>query len=357
MPETGQVIAFDRTARPLGFADISRHLTNFLVQHTLIDSYRSFLEAKKPYPFVEPGALRPGTGGRSIERAYQNTALIFVVDGELPVSLNRHFRLRGSNRVTWRNIQRLAPEVDLSAYMTSDCRFDSAENDDLLAKLLPLDYALLVERKPFEDEGEPVFALTHLHVKVERLTDNAIKDLGRKLGYIERRLFERGEDYVEALENKFYEYYGFSSNASGRKSAAAMAAQLLDTADPAFGVFVASQEDNRLTVLDASDRVTQYFLIRIAGKESEAFASAFEAAGVKDFSEFLISVPKGAEPIVVLKVQFRRTAAAQSTTQSRRDKEVLESWLELIEESIIPPPGLALPDVPFSWSRLQEKES
>ena len=70
-------------------------------------------------------------------------------------------------------------------------------------------------------------ALTHMHVKVERLTDTAIKELGKELGYVERRLFERGEDYVDALESKFFEYFGFSANAAGRKSAAAMAAQLL----------------------------------------------------------------------------------------------------------------------------------
>ena len=40
------------------------------------------------------------------------------------------------------------------------------------------------------------------------LTDTAIKELGKELGYVERRLFERGEDYVEALENKFFEYFG-----------------------------------------------------------------------------------------------------------------------------------------------------
>ena len=66
-------------------------------------------------------------------------------------------------------------------------------------QLLPLDYALLVERPLDEASEMQPSELTHLHVKVERITDNAIRDLGSQLGYIQRSLFERGEDYVRDI--------------------------------------------------------------------------------------------------------------------------------------------------------------
>ena len=39
-------------------------------------------------------------------------------------------------------------------------------------------------------------------MKVERLTDIALREVGKQLGYIDRALFERGEDYVEELETE-----------------------------------------------------------------------------------------------------------------------------------------------------------
>jgi hypothetical protein len=350
MSESGRVIAFESSPRRLDFQGVRRRLLELLIKHTLIDSYGDFRQAKKPYPFVRPEALMPGTGARSTERSNQKTALVFAVDGKLPVSLNKHFRLRALNQVSWRNIQRLAPELDLSDYTAGDNRFDSPAVDELLIQLLPLDYALLIEETAFEKEDGNVFALSHLHVKVERLTDNAIKDLGRKLGYIDRRLFERGEDYVEALENKFYEYHGFASNASGRKSAAAMATQLLAATGLGFVVCVASQEDNRLTVLDDSDLITQYLLIEPGESTKGAFRAALNGAGIDDPGPYVVAGGGVDGPILILRARFGRTRAALETTRAERDRDVLKPWLALVDEHVVARPGLAAPDLAIAWS-------
>ncbi|MDP6708909.1 MAG: hypothetical protein QF893_21405 [Alphaproteobacteria bacterium] len=349
MSESGRVIAFESSPRRLAFPEVRRRLTELLIEHTLIDSYDDFRQANRAYPFVQPAALMPGARARSTERPNQRTALVFAVDGKLPVSLNKHFRLRALNRVTWRNIQRLAPELDLSDYRADDRRFDSPAVDTLLTKLLPLDYALLIEETAVEKEDMGVFALSHLHVKVERLTDNAIKDLGRKLGYIDRRLFERGEDYVEALENKFYEYHGFASNASGRKSAAAMATQLLTATGLGFVVCVASQEDNRLTVLDDSDLITQYLLIRPDAATMGAFRAALNAAGVGDSAAYVVADEAAGGPVLILRARFGRTEAALETTRAERDQDVMAPWLALVDESIVARPGLSAPDLAITW--------
>ena len=347
MPKTDNVIAFDATAEKLDFKAVRRQLTVLLLERTLIQSFANFQLADKPYPFIRPEALAPGSGTRSIERSHQNTALLFAVDGALPVSLNKHFRLRSSNRVTWRNIQRLAPEIDLSNYKASDRRFDSANVNHLLSKMLPLDYALLIERTRSGEQGSEVFQVSHLHVKVERLTDNAIKDLGRRLGYIDRRLFERGEDFVEALEAKFFEYYGFTANASGRKSAAAMATQLLATGEQDFAVFVAGQEDNRLTVLDGSDYISQYLLVRLV--EIDAAEVAENPTFMANRPAYGVSRKSVSNPVVVLRARFRRTKRAKTTARTRQDKDILAPWLEIWDQNIVAKPGQNAPDIPVSW--------
>jgi len=349
MTETGQVIAFDGAARPAGFHAVRRHLTRLLIQHALIDSFGNFRDADKPYPFARPSQLMPSAVARSRERSHQNTALVFAVDGCLPVSLNKHFRLRTSNQVTWRNIQRLAPEIDLDDYKSSDNHCDSPNFAMLLNKLLPLDYALLVQQLPEADES---FELSHMHVKVERLTDNAIKELGRRLGYIDRRLFERGEDYVEALESKFFEYYGFAPNASGRKSAGAMAAQLFADAGMAFAVYVASQENNRLTVIDDSDLLCQYLLTRLDASERLHFEAALAAAGLSDPSPYIVAHDDGGAPVFILRACMRRTVDAARAGARRRGKDVLEPWLALVSEDVVALPDTNAPEVAFGWSGL-----
>ena len=349
MAETGQVIALEGIAPPPrpapDFAETRARLGRLLIDHTLVQSWRRSRRASQAYGFPDPGSLLPDHGTGRLERPYQNTALLFAVDGRMPVGLNKHFRLRASNRISWRNLSAYAPELDLSEYKSADGRFDSPNLDPLVRKLLPLDYALMVERGA---EGGDVFELTHFHVKVERLTDNAIKDLGRGLGYIERRLFERGEDYVEALEAKFYEYHGFSANASGRKSAAAMAAQLLATSELDFAVYVASQTDNRLAVLTQEDEVAQYLLIRLSGRTRQRFEASIPAGF--ELADYLVNAPDGPDAVLILRARLARTEAARPHRRRARDKDVTAPWLAIAEEAVIAVPGRDAPDIAMAWS-------
>jgi hypothetical protein len=309
------------TAHPVpdDYAAARARLEDVLLRHALLASYDSFAEARKPYPFTDPAHLLPIVG-HAVEHSLQNTALVFLLDRTLPRKLANHFRLRGSNRATWANIKRLAPDLDLSDYKAQHCQVTDAAFGELFLKLAPLDYALLLERPEAEEERARPCQLTHLHVKVERLTDNAIKLLARQLGYIERRLFERGEDYVDALEAKFFEYYGFPPNASGRKSAAAMAAQLFAEHGLRFTVFVASQEDCRLSVLDDTDRITQYMLVKPDARTRTRLAAAAEPLG--GLMRFAARSERNV-PVFMLRVVFRRTAAAMPLAGTKRgDDEV-----------------------------------
>lgn len=331
--------------QPNAFGAARARLTDCLIQASLVESYHSFLAHGKPYPFPSPESLMPGVSTAALEHPFQRAALVCLVDGVTPASLNKHIRMRRPNEANAGNLARLAPELDPALCRPAALSLDDPGFARLLAELLSLDYALVVQRT------EPArFALTHMHVKIERLTDNAIRELAKALGYIERRLFERGEAYVEAIEAKFYEYYGFSPNASGRKSAAAMAAQLLASRRLGFVVFAACQEDCRLTVIDGSDVIDHLVLARVSRDE---VVSRLDG-GSPD--RYVLDVASGApldQLVVIHRARFRRTAAARPSPLGRggvrpdADLGLMRPWLELVGEDMLARPGECGPAIPL----------
>ena len=348
LTDRSNIIALPSADQSDPFLMNRRRLTDLLLRHCLIESFDRFISNGKPYPFATAKQLLPGQGQGWMEHRDQNAVLMFIIDGNLPRPLNKHFRLRASNRVTWRNIQRLAPDLDLSDFKANHCRLDDAGFAKLLPRLISFDYALLAEQQ----EVGGSMALTHMHVKVERLTDTAIKELSKELGYVERRLFERGEDYVDALESKFFEYFGFSANAAGRKSAAAVAAQLLSAQGQRFSVFVAGQEDCRLTVLDQSPEIKQYLLIRPTGATLKRLQIAGTVAGIEDLSNYALTRPQGtkAQDIsypMLCRLTLERTLAAQPGNRSHRDRDLLKPWLWIKDAVVLPRPDCEGLEIPF----------
>lgn len=339
---------------PYDFARV--RLTRFLVRRCLVDSYFSFKLHNSPYPYVSKLALLPGVAAATHEHVHQRTGFMILLDGVLPANLNKHFRLRNSNRVSWRNIRRLAPSVDVTNFKAAFCLLNSPDCETLLEQLLGLDYALLIDRNS-DDAKQPASPcrLSHMHVKVERLTDSAIKDLGKSLGYIDRRLFERGEDYVDELEARFFEFFGFSPNASGRKSAAAMAAQLLAKHGPGFSVFAANQDDCRLTVLDDSDSVTQYMLVRLDAEEAGRLSVAAKTQDIDDLSPYILDRGADGEPVVLLKVRLERTKAARPVVRAPKDRLLSDPWLKIAHQAVfaVPlqnaPPATGI-EIDFEWA-------
>jgi hypothetical protein len=350
MTDKSNIIPLSGPLRSDQFLANRARLTDQLLRHSLIDSFFRFIAEGKPYPFVTADQLLPNLSPAWIEQRHQNTVLMFLIDGVLPRPLNEHFRLRTSNRVTWRNIQRLAPDLDLSDFKAAHCHLNDAGFEALLTRLLALDYALLAQQS---DAGDGV-ALSHMHVKLERLTDTAIKELGKQLGYIDRRLFERGEDYVEALEGKFFEYFGFAANAAGRKSAAAMAAQLLSAHSRRFTVFVAGQEDCRLTVLDQGPLIEQYLLIRPTGLALQRFQLAAIAAGIQDLQDYALNKVATASSDsafpMLYRLRLERTAAAKPGGRRHRDRDLLKPWLRIKDAAVLARPGASAPEIPFQWA-------
>ncbi len=316
-------------------------LSEFLIQATLIESYHSFARHAKPYPFASRDSLRPGVSTASYEHPFQRAALILIVDGALPANLRKHIRFRRANELNADNLSRMAPEIAKNFQPPDGLTMNDAGFPALLNRLLDVDYGLLMQRA---GEASPI-ALSHMHVKVERLTDNAVRVLARDLGYIRRTLYENGEAHAEILERKYFEYFGFAANASGRKCAAAMAAQLLGADVFRFAVFTACQEDCRLTMLDDSATVTHHLLLSLKTK-------ILRRIGAEDLENYVIETGGNGEAVVCYRARFRRTGAAQPLDpgpDARPESGLQEPWLEITEQDILPLPGHSAPVLPYDW--------
>ncbi len=341
--------------KPLpSYAEAEAKVLQELVQYCLIESLENFQGHQREYPFISPDHLLPARSLHTREWQYQHPAFVVLLDNALPRALNKYFRLRNSNLVSWRNLLKVLPEAELEDFRLADCNVEAPEFNRMLKNLLPLDFALLIQSDDAASATNQPSAkrLSHMHVKVERLTDIALKELGKELNYIKRSLFERGKDYVEALEAKFFEYFGFSAHASGRKSAAAMAAQLLMKYDTPFTVFAASQSDLRLTLLRNHHRIEQYFLISLSDRQVENLLADDRLHDWDDLSVYQVDHLESGERIFIYRAEFERTAAALPASQPPRDQGLQEAWLDYVDGHIVAP-TIDRPPLPYDWAAAQ----
>ncbi len=311
-----------------------------LIEYTLLDSYHNFNAQGIPYPFVSPSKLRPGSPTNAKEFELQNSALVILVDGTIPEKMRKNFRFREGNRLYKENLLEVAPDLsELHQYKWSMRHTNHEKFNSLLKMLLPLDYALLVQRTA-DGEAWP-FELTHFHVKVERLLDNAIRGLALYLNYIEQSLYERGEEYVDILEKKFFEYFNFYHNASGRRCAASLAAQLLAWKKIPATVFISSQQTRRLTFLTTSSTseeiaIEQYLLLKVDAELLAQLNAASKNWPLDIHRDFLFQGPDQST-VAILRARFEHTEAGRPTSPDHPVRTVnpREKWIRLKDESLV----------------------
>ncbi|MBF0177513.1 MAG: hypothetical protein HQL63_11810 [Magnetococcales bacterium] len=325
------------------YASARRRLTQHLIQYTLTESYHKFCRFKIPYPFVPLASLRPGAMGTTKEYKLHNNALIIMMDGEIPERMRKYFRCRTNNQVNKKNIASLAP--GLHALKDYDHAYRLINHDRfgfLLRTLLPLDFSLLIQKTKNSERNKYEFQLTHFHVKIERLTDTALRSLGIQLNYLKKSLYERGEDFVDDLEKKFFEYFNFYHNAAGRRSAAALAAQVIAREKKTGTVFITSQQDRRMTLLSSLSHmgdvsIEQYLLYILSSKELSMLEDWANKRSIDFSSEYLVDKIDG-KGIVVLGVYYEHTQAALPSTHGnlKQNINLREKWVRISEKMIMP---------------------
>lgn len=313
-----------------------------LFDYTLIDSYKKFEADRIPYPFVSPGLLRPGSVENSKEFTQHNSALIILMNGAIPNKLRKHFRFREGNRLCKENLVEVAPDLPKLDQYKWPMRFSNHKGFGTLMKILTsLDYALLVQSRTQSGETWP-FELTHFHVKIERLLDNAIRNLAVYLNYLERGLYERGEAFVDLLEKKFFEYFNFYHNASGRRCAAALAAQLLAREKIEATIFISSQQTRRLTFLTTSSKsydvaIEQYTLLNVEPNLWESLKSFGGKNSLDIEKDFSMKNNTGTR-VMLFRVRYEHTDAGRPSPDGQLKSGInpREKWIRLKDEFLIP---------------------
>ena len=317
-------------------------ITRNLLNYTLIDSFKTFQKDRVPYPFVSPSMLRPGSVANSKEFSLQNSALVILMNETIPQKLRKHFRFRMGNRLCKENLVEVAPDLPgLDKYKWSMRLSNHKDFDTLMKMLLPLDYALLVQSRSQSGDIWP-FELTHFHVKIERLLDNAIRSLAVSLNYLERGLYEQGEAFVDLLEKKFFEYFNFYHNASGRRCAAALATQLLAREKISATIYVASQQTRCLTLLTTSAQseevaIEQYILLDMDHDLLKQLKVWGNKQSIDINKDFLVGSGIRSRKML-FRVRYEHTEAGRRSLDGQLKPSInsREKWIRLKDEALIP---------------------
>ncbi|MDH3896596.1 MAG: hypothetical protein OEV18_04270 [Deltaproteobacteria bacterium] len=309
----------------------------YLIQYALIDSYWNFCEAGEPYPFVPKRELKPRARVVEREHIYHNHFLVMFCEGTIPGWYKKYIRFFDSNKVTKEGVAELA-YIQLHKKYTKNLRyFENPGFENLVLDLLPVDYALLIQKDPTM-RTRTRYAMTHFHVKIDWPIDNATEEMAQQLRYIAKDLYEIDEKYAESLNNKLFENYGFNYAVGGRRTAAVVAAQFLKKMEFVSTVYVASTESRTLTRL--SERgVSRYVLVKLPTDEISRLASENRMKFDNFVERFLIDVQDDFG-VGVFQVVYRNTIHSKPPEDGKlRDLRPDFQWLTVSDQLLVPLPG------------------
>ncbi|MCK5164325.1 MAG: hypothetical protein KAQ72_11430, partial [Desulfobacula sp.] len=191
-------------------------LDQFVLGYSLVGSYNNFLRLRAPYPFVELRELKPRARIPSVEFDAQNSFLIIFSEDFIHKKHKKYIRYFDANKTTKNNLLKHKYFPNVENFNRNLKFFETSDFFSLLRSLLPIDYALLIQRN---QRTKVRYALTHFHVRIDWPIAQASEDLARDLRYISKDLYEKGDKYAEDFQKKFFEYYGVPVLSGGRRTA------------------------------------------------------------------------------------------------------------------------------------------
>jgi len=325
----------------------------YLMKHGLIDSYYNFQQAGEPYPFVPKKDLKPRS--RVVEKEYvlHNRFLVIFCESAISSRFKKYIRFFDSNKVTKEAIGELTC-VQLHRKYTKNLRyFDNLGFQDLVIDLLPVDYALLIQRAP-SARSRNRYALTHFRVRIDWPIDNATEDMAQQLRYVSKELYEKGEKYAQSLQNKLFESYGFHYAVGGLRTAAVIASQFLKKMEFISTIYVCSAESRTLTRI--SERgVKKFILIKLPIAEISRIA-AENGMSFDSFAErYLVDIQDGSG-VGIFQVVYRPTPHAKPPEDGKLRKLKPDyQWLTVTSQLLVPLPAYTETyPVPYSTIYLPE---
>lgn len=323
-------------------------LEQFIFDYALTESYRTFRDKLLPYPFVEKRELKPRARIPDTEYGDQNTFLIIFLEDTIPTSHKKYIRFFDVNRTTQKNLLH-SKSLSLGNNFDRTQKFlESVSFVNFLKALLPVDYALLIQRDP-GSRSKDRYVLSHFHVRVDWPIADAAEDLARSLRYISKDLYEKGDKLAEDLQKKFFEYYGLPVMAGGRRTAAIVAAQYLKRIPCISTVYVGSSESRAL--MRFSERgVSKSVLIHLKKDEAVQAAEQNSLTFRSFVKNYVIEKnPRGCT--VIFRADYSYTDHSRPPDDGKlRELKPDLNWLTVGGQYILPRPGVfRYPPIPLNF--------
>lgn len=322
-------------------------LDQFMVSYALIDSYKNFLNKSIPYPFVEKRELKPRARIPDVEYEYQNAFLVIFIEDTIPAVHKKYIRFFDLNKTAKTNLLhsktlRLSDDFDRNQKY-----LDSVHFYDFIKSLLPVDYALLIQRTPGIKKRDS-YNLSHFHVKIDWPIADAAEALAQSLRYISKDLYEKGDKYAEDIQKKFFEYYGLSVAAGGRRTAAIVAAQYLKKIPCISTVYVGSSESRAL--MRISERgISRSILMKFTNEELHQIAEANSLTS-STFKKNYMAANEEKDGIFIFQATYSYTNCSRPPDDGKLHELNPDLyWLTVGAQHIIPKPGVwKYPPLPFN---------
>lgn len=322
-------------------------LDQFMLDYALVDSYMRFLSNGEPYPFVEKRELKPRARIPAVEHEFHNTFLVLFVEDTIPAAFKKYIRFFNLNKTTKTNLLQAKALPLPDSFDRNQKYVESAHFLNFVKKLLPVDYALLIQKDP-ATRSKNRYTLSHFHVRVDWPITEAAEDMAQNLRYISKDLYEKGDKYAEIVQKKFFEYYGLPVMVGGRRTAAVVAAQYLKRIPCISTVYVGSSEARAL--IRVSERgVSRSILMRFSEDEMLHIAESNNMMPQTFKKNYLVARYRK-KGICIVQVTYAYTNHARPTDDGKlREINPDVNWLTVGQEHILPKPGIKkYPPLPVS---------
>lgn len=318
-----------------------------LIQYALIDSYNNFRNRKVKYPFVEKRELKPRARIPDLEYECQNVFLVVFVEDTIPTENKKYIRFFDVNKTTKANLLQ-SKTLPLANKIERNQKFlDSAHFSNFLKTLLPVDYALLIQRNP-AGKARSRYSLSHFHVRIDWPIADAAEDLARSLKYISKDLFEKGDKYAEDIQKKFFEFYGLPLMVGGRRTAAIVAAQYMKRI-PCISTIYAGSSESRALLRISERGPSRSILMKFTASEMEKIAEENNMA-LQTFKKNYVVAREMKSGICIFQATYSPTDQSRFPDDGKlRDLKPDLSWLTIGGQHILPKPGVwKRPPIPLN---------
>lgn len=314
------------------------NLDRFMLEYALIDSLNNFKCKKESYPFVEKRELKPRARIPDVEYDCHNTFLLIFAEEAIPAAHKKYIRFFDVNKTTKSNMLHSEALTLSESYDRSQKYLESVHFFNFLKDLLPVDYAILVQRDKAARKRNR-YILSHFHVRIDWPIAEAAEDLARSLRYISKDLYEKGDKYAEDIQKKFFEYYGLPVMVGGRRTAAIVAAQYFKRIGCITTVYAGSSESRAL--LRISERGTAKAVLMKFSEEEMSEIAAANNIKLTSFKKNYVVAREKKTGICIFQTTYAYTNHARPPDDGKlRDMNPDLYWLSVGGQHILPKPNV-----------------